>query len=137
MEEIESALKEFPSFKCPERVEHSCELPHFQTIGKTETWFNEKRGIPRQGSICKDSQGVLTLTPSVINNCSYALSGLEEFSHMWIIYHFHNTNSNHVRTKVAPPRLNGAKVGVFSTRSPHRPCPIGLSLVKIDKIVGE
>ncbi|KAL0278810.1 UNVERIFIED_CONTAM: hypothetical protein PYX00_000510 [Menopon gallinae] len=136
VEEIENVLKEFPNFKCQDPVEpYQCEFPHFHSIGKIETWFAEKRGIPRQGAICKESQGVLTLTTTDINNSSYALIGLEEFSHMWIIYHFHNTTSNHVRTKVAPPRLNGARVGVFSTRSPHRPCPIGLSLVKIDKIV--
>lgn len=87
--------------------------------------------------MCTDNQGVLTLSPHTINNPNYALSGLEEYSHLWIIYHFHKTDSNHVRTKVAPPRLNGARVGVFGTRSPHRPCPIGLSLVKIDKIVGK
>lgn len=51
-----------------------------------------------------------------------------------IIFHFHRNDSTHVRAKVAPPRLNGVRTGVFSTRSPHRPCPIGLSLVKILKI---
>lgn len=51
-----------------------------------------------------------------------------------ILFHFHRNDSTHTRAKVAPPRLNGIKTGVFSTRSPHRPCPIGLSLVKILKI---
>lgn len=51
-----------------------------------------------------------------------------------VLFYFHRNDSTHVRAKVAPPRLNGTKTGVFSTRSPHRPCPIGLSLVKIKKI---
>jgi hypothetical protein len=50
------------------------------------------------------------------------------------LFHFHKNELGHVRAKVAPPRLNGIRTGVFSTRSPHRPCPIGLSLVKIIKI---
>lgn len=53
---------------------------------------------------------------------------------MWILYHFHKNDSTHIRAKVAPPRLNGLRTGVFATRSPHRPCPIGLSLVKIEQI---
>lgn len=53
-----------------------------------------------------------------------------------ILYYFHKNLSNHIRAKVAPPRLNGDRVGVFGTRSPHRPCPIGLSLVQIDRIQG-
>ncbi|KOB68088.1 Nef-associated protein 1 [Operophtera brumata] len=53
-----------------------------------------------------------------------------------IMFHFHVTESNSVPAKVAPPRLSGERRGVFSTRSPHRPCPIGLSLVKITRIEG-
>lgn len=52
-----------------------------------------------------------------------------------ILFHFHKNDSTHVRAKVSPPRLNGLRMGVFATRSPHRPCPIGLSLVKIDRIM--
>lgn len=56
------------------------------------------------------------------------------FNFYRILFHFHKNELGHVRAKVAPPRLNGVRTGVFSTRSPHRPCPIGLSLVKIIKI---
>lgn len=52
-----------------------------------------------------------------------------------IIFHFHRNDSTHTRAKVAPPRLNGLRTGVFATRSPNRPSPIGLSLVKIDRIM--
>lgn len=60
---------------------------------------------------------------------------MEDYSHLWIIYYFHK-NSSHAKAKVAPPRLNGERIGIFATRSPHRPSPIGLSLVEIDRIEG-
>uniref|UniRef100_A0A182SWC2 TsaA-like domain-containing protein n=1 Tax=Anopheles maculatus TaxID=74869 RepID=A0A182SWC2_9DIPT len=87
----------------------------FKPIGVIKTVFNEKRAVPRQASLAS------------------ALLRLENFSHLWIIYHFHR-NPNHAKAKVAPPRLGGERVGVFSTRSPHRPCPIGLSLVQLDRV---
>ncbi|XP_043485153.1 tRNA (adenine(37)-N6)-methyltransferase [Leptopilina heterotoma] len=105
-----------------------------KSIGVISTWFPSKRGTPRQSGICERVPGKLTLFNSVLNNPEHALEGLHEFSHMWILFHFHRNESTHIRAKVAPPRLNGARTGVFSTRSPHRPCPIGLSLVKIIKI---
>lgn len=78
-------------------------------------------------------KSVIELNSDIFTNPEHSLEGLEGFSHLWIIYHFHKNNS-HPKAKVAPPRLGGERVGVFSTRSPHRPCPIGLSLVEIDKI---
>lgn len=107
------------------------QLPY---IGVIKTNFPEKRGTPRQPAICADSVAKLTLNNEVFTNPEHSLEGLEEFSHMWILYHFHKNDSTHVRAKVAPPRLNGLRTGVFATRSPHRPCPIGLSLVKIDYV---
>ncbi|CAH0551319.1 unnamed protein product [Brassicogethes aeneus] len=103
-------------------------------IGKITTQFPEKRGTPRQPGICSEMVAKLTLNSEVFTNPNHALEGLQEFSHMWILFHFHKNDSNHVKAKVAPPRLNGVRTGVFATRSPHRPCPIGLSLVKIDRI---
>ncbi|XP_072744330.1 tRNA (adenine(37)-N6)-methyltransferase [Anoplolepis gracilipes] len=103
-------------------------------IGVISTWFPNKRATPRQPGICGKVPGKLTLYNSVFTNPDHALQGLQDFSHMWILFHFHRNDSTHTRAKVAPPRLNGMKIGVFSTRSPHRPCPIGLSLVKILKI---
>lgn len=99
-----------------------------------KTNFPEKRGTPRQPAICADSVAKLTLNNEVFTNPEHSLEGLDEFSHMWILYHFHKNDSTHVRAKVAPPRLNGLRTGVFATRSPHRPCPIGLSLVKIEQV---
>ncbi|OAD58195.1 Nef-associated protein 1 [Eufriesea mexicana] len=103
-------------------------------IGIISTWFPSKRGTPRQTGICGKVPGKLLLYNSIFTNPDHALEGLQDFSHMWVLFHFHRNDSTHVRAKVAPPRLNGTKTGVFSTRSPHRPCPIGLSLVKITNI---
>ncbi|KAK5649062.1 hypothetical protein RI129_003954 [Pyrocoelia pectoralis] len=113
------------------------ELNHdlsLQYIGTIHTHFPEKRGTPRQPGICSDTTAKLTLN-DVFTNPSHALDGLQEYSHMWILFHFHKNDATHTRAKVSPPRLNGIRTGVFATRSPHRPCPIGLSLVKIDRIV--
>ncbi|XP_063372816.1 tRNA (adenine(37)-N6)-methyltransferase [Cydia amplana] len=108
----------------------------YRAIGVIETSFQNKRGVPRQPSVLAKARGTVVIDPSIFNNPEHALSGLEEFSHMWIIFHFHATESSNVPAKVSPPRLGGERRGVFSTRSPHRPCPIGLSLVKIQSIEG-
>ena len=63
-----------------------------------------------------------------------SLDGLEEFSHIWLIFLFHKSSHSKFKTKIKPPRLNGEKKGIFATRAPHRYNPIGLSLAKIEKI---
>lgn len=107
----------------------------FKPIGLIRTEFDEKRAVPRQPTVCPRLQGCIELSRDVFNNPEHSLDGLHEYSHLWIIYHFHR-NDSHAKAKVAPPRLGGERVGIFSTRSPHRPCPIGLSLVEIDRIDG-
>lgn len=102
-------------------------------IGIIRTGFSEKRAVPRQSTIGSRLKGKIEISADVFTNPEHSLEGLEEFSHLWIVYHFHK-NTSHPKAKVAPPRLKGERVGVFSTRSPHRPCPIGLSLVEIDKV---
>lgn len=104
-------------------------------IGKINTNFPEKRGTPRQPGICKDLAAKLVLDNNVFTNPEHSLQGLQDYSHMWILFHFHKNDSSHLKAKIAPPRLNGIRTGVFATRSPHRPAPIGLSLVKIDRIM--
>ncbi|KAL1459891.1 hypothetical protein WDU94_011841 [Cyamophila willieti] len=107
----------------------------YKVIGTISTRFKAKRGIPRQATICLEKKGKITLSKSVFTNPEHSLEGLQDFSHMWIIFHFHkNVESTHIKAKVSPPRLDGTTVGVFSTRSPYRPTPIGLSLVTIDKV---
>ncbi|XP_035220251.1 tRNA (adenine(37)-N6)-methyltransferase-like isoform X2 [Stegodyphus dumicola] len=106
-------------------------------IGHISSCFNTKNGIPRQPSLCSAAKATLKIENSIFTNPEHSLIGLDEFSHIWVLFVFHeNKKQNSVKAKVHPPRLNGASVGVFSTRSPHRPCAIGLSLVKLDKIEG-
>ncbi|XP_016990520.1 tRNA (adenine(37)-N6)-methyltransferase isoform X1 [Drosophila rhopaloa] len=106
---------------------------HFRPIGVIRTAFPEKRAVPRQSIVGSRLRGIIQLNDGVFTNPEHSLEGLGDFSHLWLIYHFHRNNA-HPKAKVAPPRLGGERVGVFSTRSPHRPCPIGLSLVEIEKI---
>lgn len=102
-------------------------------IGIIRTSFPSKKGTPRQPIIVSEAKGQIILTSTLFTNNKHSLEGLEKFSHMWIIFHFHETQPvSHA--KVAPPRLDGLRVGVFSSRSPHRPNPIGLSLVRIGDI---
>lgn len=108
---------------------------HFKPIGIIRTIFPEKRCLPRQAILGSNFLSKMEFLPSVFTNPEHSLEGLAEFSHVWIIYHFHR-NMSHAKAKVAPPRLEGQRVGVFSSRSPHRPCPIGLSLVELDDIRG-
>ncbi|XP_012224591.1 tRNA (adenine(37)-N6)-methyltransferase-like [Linepithema humile] len=132
--EIHSQSKIISSEEAKPGTSKDQDILKLKPIGVISTWFPNKRATPRQPGICKKVPGKLTLYNSVFTNPDHALQGLQDFSHMWILFHFHRNDSTHMRAKVAPPRLNGIRTGVFSTRSPHRPCPIGLSLVKILKV---
>ncbi|XP_044739387.1 tRNA (adenine(37)-N6)-methyltransferase [Chrysoperla carnea] len=123
-----------PPEPATEAIESISDDITLKTIGVISTQFPEKRGTPRQPGISADSIAKLTIKNDILTNPNHALEGLEEFSHMWIIFYFHKNDSTHIRAKVAPPRLNGLRTGVFASRSPHRPSPIGLSLVKIESI---
>ena len=95
--------------------------------------FREKFGIPRQAGVVADVEGTIVLNPEYRK--AEALRGMEEFDYLWLIWTFsanaHSANSLTVR----PPRLGGNKhMGVFATRSPYRPNPIGLSSVRLDHI---
>uniref|UniRef100_T1J9I1 TsaA-like domain-containing protein n=1 Tax=Strigamia maritima TaxID=126957 RepID=T1J9I1_STRMM len=109
----------------------------FKPVGFIESWFKTKNGTPRQSTICSSCRGTLTISKSLFNNPEHSLDSLKDFSHVWLIFIFHKNSPFHSeKSKVSPPRLNGIRVGVFSTRSPHRPNPIGLTLAKVDKIEG-
>ncbi|KAL4239540.1 hypothetical protein ACF0H5_000354 [Mactra antiquata] len=105
-------------------------------IGYMKSPFTFKNGTPRQQSICQQAKGIITIEKNIFNNPEHSLEGLEEFSHVWIFFVFHKNNNVHTKAKVKPPRLNGKKTGVFSTRSPYRPNNIGLTLAKIEDISG-
>ncbi|XP_054440929.1 tRNA (adenine(37)-N6)-methyltransferase [Pteronotus mesoamericanus] len=107
-----------------------------EPIGYLESCFSAKNGTPRQPSICSHSRACLRIRKSIFNNPEHSLMGLEQFSHVWILFVFHKNGHLSCKAKVQPPRLNGAKTGVFATRSPHRPNAIGLTLAKLEKVDG-
>jgi tRNA-Thr(GGU) m(6)t(6)A37 methyltransferase TsaA len=106
----------------------------FESLGQIETPFKERFGTPRQPSLVPASWGILRLRPEL--NLAEALEGLEGFSHVWLIFVFHENTNKGVKAKIHPPRMGGEKTGLFSTRTPHRPNPIGLSAVKLERIEG-
>ena len=104
-----------------------------KTIATIKTDFPTKFGIPRQSGIIASLQGRIVFEPEYRN--PEAVRGLEEFSHIWLIWEFSETVREEWSPTVRPPRLGGnVRKGVFATRSPFRPNPIGLSSVKLDKI---
>lgn len=104
-------------------------------IGTIRTVFTAKRAVPRQANLANSISSRIEISKDLYTNPDQSLATLDEFSHIWIIYHFHK-NEPHSKAKVAPPRLDGKKVGVFASRCPHRPNPIGMSLVKLERVEG-
>ena len=112
-------------------------LPTYRVIGHIYTDFPTKFGIPRQSGLASSLTGVIRFTSTYRN--PDALRGIEDFSHLWLLWLFSEAvregNSDRFTPTVRPPRLGGnEKIGVFATRSPFRPNPIGLSSVKLEEI---
>ena len=102
-------------------------------IARIHTDFPTKFGIPRQSGIANALKGRIVFEPEYRN--TEALRGLEEFSHIWLIWEFSEAKRDTWSPTVRPPRLGGnTRKGVFATRSPFRPNPIGLSCVKLEHI---
>ena len=105
-------------------------------IGHIESCFVNRNGTPRQPGLAPAARSRLRLRWGTAP--AHTLEGLEEFSHVWLLFVFHrNRGDEVVKAKVHPPRLHGARTGVFACRTPHRPNPIGLSLVEIEAIEGD
>ncbi|MBO6026835.1 MAG: tRNA (N6-threonylcarbamoyladenosine(37)-N6)-methyltransferase TrmO [Bacteroidales bacterium] len=105
-----------------------------KTIARIHTDFPTKFGVPRQSGIIDSLQGTIVFEPEYRN--PEAVRGLEAFSHLWLIWEFSEARRDTWSPTVRPPRLGGnTRKGVFATRSPFRPNPIGLSSVKLEKIV--
>lgn len=104
----------------------------FTPIGHLESCYKDKFGVPRQSGLVPEATARLVLRPDLQPEA--ALQGLEGFSHVWLIWVFHENKTGRYHAKVHPPRLGGENVGVFATRSPHRPNPLGLSLVELKGI---
>ena len=102
-------------------------------IAKIHNDFKEKFGIPRQSGLSGELLSRIVFEPEYRN--PDALRGIEGFSHLWLIWQFSEAIREEWSPTVRPPRLGGNKrVGVFATRSPYRPNPIGLSSVKLECI---
>lgn len=101
-------------------------------IGEIRSPYKEKFAIPRQPGLV-NACGELHLYPPY--NQSEAVRGLEAFSHIWVIFVFHQIKTDHWHATIRPPRLGGnTRVGVFASRSPFRPNPVGLSLLELTGI---
>ena len=105
----------------------------FEQIGVIRSPWKEKFAVPRQPGLVQDGHGELHLLAPY--NQPDAVRGLESFSHLWVLFVFHQTMAGGWRPTVRPPRLGGnARMGVFATRSTFRPNPIGMSLVELKGI---
>lgn len=103
-------------------------------IAHIETDFKEKFGIPRQSGRVAESIGKIVFEPEY--RIPEAIRGIEEFSHLWLIFDFSKNHREEFSPTVRPPRLGGNKrVGVFASRSPFRPNSLGLSSVKLIEVL--
>ena len=104
-----------------------------KTIAHIHTDFPTKFGIPRQSGIIASLQGKIVFEPEY--RIPEAVRGLEDFSHIWLLWEFSEAVRDNWSPTVRPPRLGGnVRKGVFATRSPFRPNPIGLSSVRLEKV---
>lgn len=95
--------------------------------------FDEKFGIPRQSGMLNEMKSVIEFAPEY--RSMDAVRGMEGYSHLWLIWVFDKNNPSGKKLTVRPPRLGGnTRMGVFATRSPFRPNPIGLSCVRLEEI---
>ncbi|MEY8394730.1 tRNA (N6-threonylcarbamoyladenosine(37)-N6)-methyltransferase TrmO [Lachnospiraceae bacterium 45-P1] len=109
------------------------EYRYFHVIARIHTDFPTKFGIPRQSGLIEDLKAEIVFEKEYRN--PDALRGIEEFSHIWLIWEFSEAVRDGWSATVRPPRLGGnARKGVFATRSPFRPNAVGLSCVRLDSV---
>ncbi len=110
------------------------ETIQLQVIAVIHSCYREKFGIPRQPGLVDQARARIEFLPSF--DRTEMFKELENFSHIWVHFLFHDSQSEGWRTTVRPPSLGGQqRVGVFASRSPHRPNHLGLSVVKLVEIV--
>lgn len=103
-------------------------------IAHIENDFSTKFGIPRQSGLVNSLRSRIVFAPEYRN--PDAFRGLEDFSHVWLIWEFSQAVRQKWSPTVRPPRLGGnTRMGVFATRSPFRPNPVGLSAVRLEEVV--
>ena len=102
-------------------------------VARIESDFAEKFGIPRQSGLVDALCARVVFEPAYRDRS--AVRGLEQFSHIWLLWQFSEVRQTGWSPTVRPPRLGGnTRVGVFATRSPYRPNPIGLSCVRLEQV---
>ncbi len=111
----------------------SCHKDEMKIIAHIHTDFPEKFGLPRQSGLVKELKGRIVFLPEYQN--ADALRGIEEYDYLWLLWKFEGVEREKWSPTVRPPRLGGeTHMGVFATRSPFRPNPIGLSSVKLERV---
>lgn len=109
------------------------EKTSLSVVAVIHTDFKEKFGIPRQSGRVSSLTGRIVFEPPFRD--PNALRGIEGFSHLWLLFDFSRSHRENWSPTVRPPRLGGnTKIGVFASRSPFRPNPIGLSCVKLERV---
>ena len=102
-------------------------------IARIHTDFENKFGLPRQSGLVEGLKGRIVFEPKYRN--PDAVRGLSDFSHVWLIWEFSKAKRDNWSATVRPPRLGGnERMGVFATRSPFRPNPLGLSCVRLESV---
>ena len=102
-------------------------------IARIHNAYDEKFGVPRQSGLAEEVVSTVVFEEEF--RVAEALRGIEDFSHLWLIWEFSEARRDSWSLTVRPPRLGGnTRMGVFATRSPFRPNPVGLSCVKIERI---
>lgn len=102
-------------------------------VAKIHTEFPEKFGIPRQSGLVPSLRGEIHFEGAFRN--PDAVRGIEEYSHLWLLWGFSRAKKDAINLTVAPPRLGGKeRKGIFATRSPFRPNSIGLSCVRLEEV---
>lgn len=112
------------------------ECLEMKIIARVRSDFSSKFGIPRQSGLVEELKSTVVFEPEFRDE--NALRGIEQFSHLWLIWQFSENADAGWSPTVRPPRLGGnARLGVFATRSPFRPNPIGLSSVRLEGVERE
>ena len=105
-----------------------------QVIAYIHNDFKTKFGLPRQSGLVEEVTSVIVFEPPYRDPAAFR--GIEDYSHLWLVWQFSEAKKEHWSATVRPPRLGGnRRMGVFATRSPYRPNPIGLSSVNLTDVV--
>ena len=106
-------------------------------VGYVQSIYPTKFGCPRQGAVVPAAAAKLKIRLEDGLDARAALEGLDEYSHVWLLWCAHLNGQSATRSKVLAPKLRGGRAGLFATRTPFRPTPMGLSLVRLRGVHGD